>query len=250
MDGAHWLLEHGAEPDPVFGDNGETPLHVVAGRGDVRLAEALVARGADPSRKRADGRTPYAIAELNANRAVADWLLSRGAAAELLPVDRLVSACSRGDGKTAADMLAAQPALRAEIGSEHYATLYRAAEQGDSAAIEAFLAAGFDPDHADDEIGKTALHCAAMAGRADAVRVLLEHGASPTIRDREFHAPALVWAAEGARSQAGDEAEYARVGRLLLDAGSPLEWHSGQEPAEAILEIIDGWRRARPERSQ
>jgi ankyrin repeat protein len=145
-------------------------------------------------------------------------------------------------------MLAAQPALRAEIGSEHYATLYRAAEQGDSTAIEALLTAGLDPDHADDEIGKTALHCAAMAGRADAVRVLLQHGASPTVRDREFHAPALVWAAEGARSQAGDEAEYARVGRLLLDAGSPLEWHSGQEPAEAILEIIDGWRRARPER--
>jgi ankyrin repeat protein len=247
-DGAHWLLEHGAEPDPVFGDNGETPLHIVAERWDVPLAEALVARGADPSRKRADDRTPYAIAELNANRAVADWLLSRGAAGELLPVDRLVSACSRGDRKTAADMLAAQPALRAEIGSEHYATLYRAAEQGDSTAIEALLTAGLDPDHADDEIGKTALHCAAMAGRADAVRVLLQHGASPTVRDREFHAPALVWAAEGARSQAGDEAEYARVGRLLLDAGSPLEWHSGQEPAEAILEIIDGWRRARPER--
>jgi ankyrin repeat protein len=246
--GAHWLLEHGAEADPVFADNGETPLHVVARRWDVTLAEALVARGADPTRKRADGRTPYAIAELNANRSVADWLLSRGAAGELLPIDRLVSACSRGDRKTAAEMLAAQPALRAEIGSEHYATLYRAAEQGDSAAIEALLDAGLDPNRGDEEIGKTALHCAAMAGHADAVRILLDHRASPDARDREFNAPPLVWAAEGARSHAGDEAEYARVGRLLLNAGTPVEWHSGQEPADAILEIIDEWRRARPER--
>jgi ankyrin repeat protein len=247
--GAHWLLEHGAAPDPVCGENGETPLHVVAKRWDVPLAQALVARGADPTRRRADGRTPYAIAELNANRAVADWLRSRGAAGELLPIDHLVSACSRADGEAAANLLAAHPALRGEIGSEHYATLYLAAEQGDSAAIAALLAAGLDPNRGDEEIGKTALHCAAMAGRADAVRILLDHGASPHTRDREFDAPPLVWAAEGARSHPGDEAEYARVGRLLLEAGSPVEWRSGQEPAEAILEIIDEWRRARPEQS-
>ena len=212
------------------------------------LAQALVGRGADPTRKRPDGRTPYAIAELYGNRAVADWLLSRGTAGELLPIDRLVSACSRGDLRTATDMLAAEPALRGEIGNEHYATLYRAAEQGHSAAIEALLAVGFDPNRGDEEIGKTALHSAAMAGRADAVRVLLEHGASPDIRDREFHAQPLVWAAEGARSHAGEETGYALVGRLLLQAGSPTEWQPGEEPADAILEIIDQWRRARPER--
>jgi ankyrin repeat protein len=247
--GAHWLLEHGAEPDPVFAENGETPLHVVAQRWDVALAEALVTRGADPTRRRADGRTPYEIAELNANHAVADWLASRGAAEELRPIDRLVSACSRGDRETAEKMLAAEPDLRAKIGNEHYATMYRAADEGDSRALEALLAAGFDPNRGDEQIGKTALHCAAMAGHADAVRVLLEHGASPAHRDREFNAPPLIWAAEGSRSHAGRETEYARVGRLLLDSGPLPEWHSDKgEPADAILEIIGEWRRARPER--
>lgn len=247
--GAHWLLEHGAEPDPVFEETGETPLHVVAERWDVPLAEALVARGADPTRRRRDGRTPYEIAELNASHGVADWLASHGAAGELRAVDRLVSACSRGDRKTAADMLAADPELRAKIGDEHYATLYRAADQGDSAAVEALLAAGLDPNRGDEEIGKTALHCAAMAGRADTVRMLLDHGASPYCRDREFNAPPLVWAAEGARTHAGHETEYARVGRLLLEAGSQPEWHSDKGgPAEGVREIIEEWRRARPER--
>lgn len=247
--GAHWLLEHGAQPDPVFAENGETPLHIVAQRWDVPLAEALVARGADPTRRRADGRTAYEIAELNANHAVADWLRGRGAAGELRSVDRLVSACSRGDRETAAAMLAADPDLRTRLGSEHYATLYRAADQGDLAALEALLAAGLDPNRGDEEIGKTALHCAAMAGHADAVRVLLDHGASPDCRDREFNAPPLVWAAEGARSQPGRNTGHARVGRLLLDAGPMPEWHSDQEPAEAILEILEEWRRALPQRS-
>src|SRR5205814_137465 len=73
-DGALWLLAHGADPDAVFSENGETPLHVAARAWDVPLVEAMVTRGADTSRRRSDGRTPYAVAELNGNRAVADWL--------------------------------------------------------------------------------------------------------------------------------------------------------------------------------
>ncbi len=246
--GPQWLLDHGADPDPVFGENGETPLHVVAARWDVPLAQGLVTRGADPTRKRSDGRTPYEIAELNGNRAVADWLRGHGAESELRPVDRLVAACSRGDRGAVAELLAAEPALRTQLGGEHYATMYRAAEQGDMAALDALLAAGFDPNRGDEEIGKTALHCAAMGGHADAVRLLLQHGASPEVRDREFKAPPLIWAAEGARSHQDRRAEYGRVGQLLLDAGPAPEWHPGEEPADGILEVLDEWRRARTER--
>lgn len=240
--GILWLLEHGAEPDPVFQPNGETPLHVVARRWDVPVAEALVVRGANVNHRRADGRSPYAIAELNGNRAVAGWLQGRGARTELSPVDQLVAACGRGDRNTAEPLLAAHPDLRAEFGAEHYAVLYRAAERGDATAIETLLACGFDPNRGDDEIGKTALHCAAMAGRLDAARVLLAHGASPALRDREFNATPLVWAAEGARAHGVHGSDHARVGHMLLDAGSPVDWQPGEGPGDAILEIIDEWR--------
>lgn len=240
--GAHWLLEHGADPDPVFAANGETPLHVVAANWNPPLAEALVDRSADVDRQRADGRTPYAVAELNGNRAMVEWLLTRGASRDLSAVDRFVAACSRGELTEATAMLTGLPHLRHEIGPEHYSALYRAAERNETKALEAMLACGFDPNRPDESIGKTALHVAAMEGWPDVVRVLLAHGASVSVRDREFEAQPLVWAAEGAqRPRLGRD--HAAVGRLLLNAGSPIDWHEGHEPSEGILDIVSEWRR-------
>ena len=240
--GVHWLLEHGADPDPVFAANGETPLHVVARRGDVTLCDMLVRRGAAIERSRSDGRTPYAVAELAGNAGVSRYLAKHGASTDLSRLDRLVAACSRGDRASAEGLLAAHPELATEIGPEHYAALYRAAERGDTRALETMLACGFDVNHADDEIGKTALHAAAHEGRPESVRVLLTYGASVSVRDREFHGQPLVWAADGLRSHASDHRDYGQVARLLLEAGSPVEWETGEEPAQEIVEIIDSWR--------
>ena len=240
--GVRWLLEHGADPDPVFAANGETPLHVVARRWDAALCEELVRRGAETERARNDGRTPFAVAELAGNDGVARYLAEHGASTELSAVDRLVAACSRGDRSTAESMLAAQPDLARQLGPEHYAALYRAAERDDTRALETMLACGFDPNHPDDEIGKTPLHAAAHEGRPESVRLLLAHGASVSARDREFHGQPLVWAADGFRSHAPDHRDYGQVARLLLDAGSPVDWQTGEEPAEEIVEIIDRWR--------
>ena len=240
-DGARWLLAHGAGADPVFADNGETPLHVAAARWDAALVEELVARGADMTRRRADGRTPYAVAVLNGNDNVAAWLLAHGAPSEVSAVDRLVAACSRGDRPAVDALLRAQPDLRSAIAAEHYAAFHRVVERNDLPAIEAMLACGFDPNRPDESIGKTALHAAAMEGWPDAVRVLLAHGASVAARDREFKAQPLIWAAEGSRTRRTGR-DHAAVGRLLLDAGSPIDWQQGEEPSDAIVEIVNEWR--------
>src|SRR5215207_1977850 len=81
---ARRLLELGADPNTRF------PWRTTGSDGrccGVAMVELLVAKGADASRRRADGRTPFAVAELNGNRAVADWLREYGAADDLLPVD-------------------------------------------------------------------------------------------------------------------------------------------------------------------
>jgi len=203
----------------------------------------MVEKGADIERKRADGRTPYAVAELNGNRAVADWLLAHGATPELSEVDRLVGACSRGDRKAAEALLGTNPDVRDQITDDHYIAFHQAAERGDVRALEAMLTCGFDPNRPDAGIGKTALHTAAMEGWPEAVRLLLAHGASVQVRDREFHGQPLIWAAEGSR-QGREGRDFAAVGKLLLDAGSPVEWETGAEPAEGILEIVAAWRRS------
>ena len=240
-DGARWLLDHGADPDPVFAANGETPMHVVAAAWDASLAADLASRGAEISRARADGRTPYAVAALHGNRDVAEWLLAQGAADALSPIDRLVAACSRGDREGATAMLSQAPDLRSQIGPEHYAAFYRAAERNDTRALEAMLECGFDPDRGDESIDKTALHVAAMEGWPEAVRVLLAHGASVTARDREFKAQPLLWAAEGSRTRRPGR-DHTAVGRLLIDAGSPTDWEHQEEPSEGIIDIVNAWK--------
>lgn len=241
--GAIWLLEHGADPNAVFADNGETPVHAVARSGDVAVTEVMLKYGGDIGRRRTDGRTPYAIAELSGNRAMAEWLLARGASAHLTDVDRLVALCSRGDRAGAEALLSKIPALRDQLTDDHYIAFHQAAERGDLQALEAMLAAGFDPNRPDPTIGKTALHSAAMSGWPEAVRLLLAKGASVVARDREFHGQPLIWAAEGSRNHDPVSRDYTAVGKLLLEAGSPVEWEGTTEPSEGILEIVEEWRR-------
>lgn len=242
--GVQWLLEHGADPDSAFAPNGETPLHVAARRWSVEIAEALVRRGADPTRRRTDGRSPYEVAELSGNAEIAALLARYGGATELRPADRLIAAAARGDRKTVDELLGRAAGARPEFAPEHYAAFYNAAERGDARVLELMLACGLDPNRGDDEIGKTALHAAAMQGQTEAVRVLLAHGAAVTVRDREFHAQPLVWAAEGLRAHGKNGRDYEAVGRLLLEAGSPVAWEPGGEPAESIVDTIARWQRA------
>lgn len=247
-DGIEWLLAHGADPDPVFATNGESPLHVAARRWDVAMVERLVQRGADASRPRADGRTPYAVAALHGNQPVAEWLRAHGASDALPPVDALVAAGARGDAMAVRALLDAHATLRDALTADHHGALHRAAERGDVTALALLLDCGLDPNRPDDEIGKTALHTAAMAGQLGAVRLLLARGASPAVRDREFGGQPLVWAAEGSRSQPDPAADHAGVARALLDAGSPVDWAPVEGPAEEVVEILADWTRDRARR--
>lgn len=221
-DGPRWLLDHGADANLPWGDAGEAPLHVAARRWDVALVDRLVRQGADPSRRRADGCTPHTLAELSGNHDIATWLVAHGAVDELSPLERFVACCARGDRAAAEAMLAAHPALRIELTPDHHLMLHRPAESGNAAVIETMLACGFDPQVKDKD-RVTPLHRAAMKGHVDAVRVLLSFGAAVNAQDGMFSATPLVWAVEG-RSHAGAGADHVGVARLLIAAGSPVDW--------------------------
>jgi ankyrin repeat protein len=242
--GPRWLLEHGADPNLAWGPDEEAPLHVAARRWDVPMVEALVAHGAEVSQRRGDGRTPHTLAELFGNRDIASWLLAHGAIDELSPLDRFAAACGRGDRAAADEMLRAHPHLPAELRRDHHLMLQRVAESGNAAVLEAMLERGFDP-HVADQDGVMPLHRAAMGGHPEAVRVLLRFGAPVDARDGMFAATPLVWAVEG-RGHAQPGADHVGVARLLIAAGSPLEWTppEGAPDVERTLDALADLRRA------
>jgi ankyrin repeat protein len=236
--GPTWLLEHGADPNLAWGDASEAPLHVAARRWDVPMVEALVRHGADVSRRSADGSTPHTIAELHGNSEIARWLLAHGAVDELSELERFVAACARADRAAADAMLAANPALRRQLGPEHHLMLHRPAESGNAAVLETMLACGFHTE-AKDKDNVTPLHRASMGGHVDAVRVLLAFGADVNARDGMFSASPLVWAVEG-RRHARPGTDHVGVARLLMAAGSPLDWTppEGAPNPEGTLEAL------------
>ncbi|HEY7500344.1 MAG TPA: ankyrin repeat domain-containing protein [Vicinamibacterales bacterium] len=242
--GPRWLIEHGADANLAWGDEGEAPLHVAARRWDVPMVEFLVRHGADPVRRRADGRTPHTLAELHGNHDIATWLVAHGAKDELSPIDRFVAACARGDGAAARAMLDARPSLSRELGVEHHLMMQRPAESGDAPVLETMLACGFDPN-AKDKDNVTSLHRAAMSGHANAVRVLLRYGADVHALDGMFAANALVWAVEG-RGHAQPGADHVAVARELIAAGSSVEWTppEGAPGPERTIEGLVELRRA------
>ena len=223
--GIAWLLEHGADPNLPWAEPGDAPLHIAAQRWDVPLVELLVRHGADIHQRRRDGRTAHTLAALHGNQQIAAWLRAHGAQDELSPLENFVSACARGDQAHALEMLRANPGLRGDLRREHHLMMHVPAERGDAAALETMLKCGFDPNAKDNE-GVTALHRAAMAGHAEAVRLLLAHGASVNALDGMFSATPLVWATEGwSHDSHKDGADHVRTARLLIAAGSPVEWN-------------------------
>jgi len=221
--GVRWLLEHGADPDLVWAEIGDAPLHIAAQRCGVAVVELLVSHGADIHQRRADGRTAHTLAALHGNHEIAAWFLRHGARDELSTLERFIAACACGDGANARAMLTAYPDLRGELRPEHHLMMQVPAERGDSKVLETMLDCGFDPN-AKDRDGVTSLHRAAMAGRADAVRVLLSHGASVNALDGMFAATPLVWTSEGWSHGPRAGADHLAVARLLIAAGSSREW--------------------------
>jgi len=99
-------------------------------------------------------------------------------------------------------------------------------------------------------IAPTPLHRAAMGGHPDAVRVLLKFGADVNATDGMFSAPPLVWAVEGRSNTNAPGADHVEVARLLIAAGSPLEWTppEGAPGPERTLEGLAQLKQAAAER--
>jgi hypothetical protein len=140
-------------------------------------------------------------------------------------------------------MLRAHPGLPSELRREHHQMLHRPAETGNAAVLKTMLERKFDPSVTDKD-GVTPLHRAAMHGHPEAVKVLLAFGAPKGALDGMFAAPPIVWAVEG-RNHAQPGTDHIAVARVLIDAGSPVDWTppAGAPGPERTLEGLRELRR-------
>ncbi len=229
--GMQWLLEHGADPNVAShvgkqrdGSDGaaEMPLHRIAQwRGRVETARLLVRHGAQVDAPRADGRTAYALAVRAGDTDTADFLASAGAdTTRILPVDRLLGACIRGDATTAHALIAAHPGMMDSLTREDRNAIVSVVADGNAASVELMLSLGWSLT--DESIwGGTPLHWAAWHGRTAMVALLLERGAPVNVRDSTYGSSPIAWASHGSvNSRPGHDADYLAIIDRLLDAGS------------------------------
>ena len=145
------LLAQGADVNEAYGD-GMTALHWAAERGDLRVAEVLIAAGASVEAGTRIGRyTPLHIAAKAGRPEVVAALIEAG-------VD--VNVATTNSGAT---------------------PLYLAARAGSADAIRLLVQHGADLNSGDGAVGQTPLMFAAAFNRVDAIRVLLEAHADPAV---------------------------------------------------------------------
>jgi ankyrin repeat protein len=113
---------------------------------------------------------------------------------------------------------------RGRLADDERASIVRAAEAGDSDAVEPMLDLGFPLETRRDD-GATALHAAAYAGSAETARLLLDRGADIAARDGTWDSIPLDWAAVGSgeRPSHNADADWPATVRLFLERGSSTE---------------------------
>lgn len=97
-------------------------------------------------------------------------------------MDLFLSACLNADRPAAQRALDQKLVRLDQLGDEDYAVLFRAAEVGNTPAVELMLDLGFPIDARGDD-GGTPPHVAAYNGSVETVRLLLDHGADLQARD-------------------------------------------------------------------
>jgi len=231
------LIAAGADISAVDKD-GETPLHLAARAGDERVVRAILERQVPVNLKDSFGLTPLHWAVRKEHYRVAELLVAAGAEHDVY------TAAGMGGLAAAEALLSADPALAGTELGPLGTPLHWAVRGGHPKLVALLLEKGAPPDELDGA-GESALTLATWRGDRESVALLLSHGADPNATNRRgltaLHiASRLAYAdmvelllRQGAVIDRADEygqtalhlaaeANSLRVARLLLEAGADV----------------------------
>ncbi|XP_046988480.1 ankyrin-1-like [Schistocerca americana] len=209
------LVDAGADIDCKTG-NGRTPLHAAASVGAADTVLILLKYGAHLRETDRDGKTAMQLATENGHLHIAKSMEIHGGNVNKIMRD-LIRAGQAGDVKTVRELLP----LSTQAGPGEWTHLHWGTIRGTTTLLNAYLAAGMDPNVSDrhgntplhiaaarrppafsaaliaagadidaaDSTGSTALHYAVRTGNIPTVRLLLESGARHDLRDNDGDSP-------------------------------------------------------------
>ncbi len=167
------------------GDKGLTPLFTAASKGQLRVAEFLLANGAEVNWKSPNGYTALGIAALCGQNAMVKLLLDHNADIDAGGVTPLFDAAHQGYKVVAETLLAHHANVNAQDDKGN-SPLEGAAASGNVAIVELLAAHGANVNFKDNE-GRTPLSRAAGVAQNDAVvKALLDAKADPNAGDLDL----------------------------------------------------------------
>lgn len=187
-----------------------TPLHIAAVYGRLKVVELLLEKGAAVDARNDARHTPLHLAAMNKHQEVAELLLAKGA-----------DPSAKMYGENAPLHLAVLPTIERKM------ITWRPPEpRAGTELVELLLAQGVDINVRNDR-GNTPLHTAAwIAGTDEVIEVLLAQGADPNIRNNSGQTPLML--AEHYGQQAN--AELLRVGLSATASAGPAPVPAPERP--------------------
>lgn len=243
LEGARYLLEHGADPNQRWG-HGFRPIHHAIRRDNrLEMVEVMLDHGADPTLGEGAG-TAVALAARRGRGDVLALFRRRGITLGLAGADALAAACAGDDADEARRIAADQPEAVRGVVAEGGRLLAEFAGNGNAAGVAHLLELGVDVAARYDgdgyfgiARGSTALHVAAWRAHPSVVNLLIDRGAPVDLPDGAGQTPLALAVRACVDSFWSSRRTPASV-EALLRAGASAErvaYPSGYAEVDALL---------------
>ena len=195
IEGAKYLLSHGADPNHGDGHGWLALHHALARNNSLEMIELLLDHRADPMLRK-NGQTAVELAARRGRADVLRLFSQRGFSTELQGVDRLIAACALDDSKAIHEIAAEAPAHVREVVAQGGKLICEFAGTWNTPGVRHLLDLGVPVDarFAGDGYWQlapdtTALHVASWMGKTHTVKLLIERGADVNARDAQNRTP-------------------------------------------------------------